>query len=79
MSIWGLVRPLNGAAGGGPGPATATITYADRGSSGFRVLRNVTTDARGYFLVRDAYRRGRRWNVTWQGMSGTPVASYESR
>ena len=73
-SIWGLVRPLNG---GGAGPRTATITYADRGSSQFRTLRNVTTDARGYFLVSDRWRRGRRWNVSWQGMSGAPVEAYD--
>ena len=71
-SIWGLVRPATG-------PTTATITYADRGSSRFKTLRNVTTDARGYFTVRSTWRKGRRWNITWQGFSGSPVESYTSR
>ena len=69
VSIWGLVRPATGA-------TTATITYADRGSSTFKVLRTVRTDARGYFMVGSVYRAGRRWNLTWEGSSGTPVESY---
>ncbi len=69
VSIWGLVRPASG-------PTTATITYADRGSSAFRPLRTVTTDARGYFQVGSAWRKGRRWNVTWEGQTGSPVESY---
>jgi hypothetical protein len=69
VSIWGLVRPASGV-------TTATITYADRGSSSFKPLRNVTTDARGYFTVRASWRKGRRWNITWQGSSGTAVESY---
>ena len=85
VSIWGLVRPA--APAGLPGaitpvsppgsaPTTATIVYADRGSSKFKTLRTVTTDAHGYFTFRAAYRAGRRWNVRWQGFSGTPVGSY---
>jgi len=68
VSIWGLVRPATGA-------ASATITYADRGGS-FKKLRTVKTDARGYFTVSSAYRKGRRWNLTWEGQSGSPVESY---
>jgi hypothetical protein len=69
VSGWGLVRPANGA-------TTATILLADRGSSRFRVLRTVQTDVRGYFRFRAAHRPGRRWNVTSQGFSGTPVEAY---
>jgi len=69
VSIWGLVRPAGAV-------TTATITYADRGSSSFKTLRSVTTDARGYFTVSSTYRQGRRWNITWQDFTGTPVASY---
>ena len=69
VSIWGLVRPATGV-------TSATILYADRGSSRFRVLRNVQTDALGYFRLNARYRAGRRWNVTWQSFSGTPVGSY---
>jgi hypothetical protein len=72
VSIWGLVRPATAA-------TTATITYADRGSSSFKPLRDVTTDARGYFTVSSTYRKGRRWNITWQGFAGTPVESYTGK
>jgi hypothetical protein len=74
-SVWGLVRPA-----GAPdyqGVATATITYADRGSSRFKPLRSVKTDSRGYFQFTTNWRKGRRWNVTWQEFSGSPVGSYE--
>ena len=71
-SIWGLVRPATGA-------TTATITYADRGASRFKTLRTVTTDARGYFTVSSTWRKGRRWNLTWEGQSGSPVESYQSQ
>ena len=69
VSIWGLVRPATG-------PVTATVTYADRGSSGFKTLRTVRTDARGYFTFSSNWRSGRRWNITWERFSGTPVGSY---
>ena len=72
VSIWGHVRPATG-------PTSATITYADRGSSRFKTLRTVTTDARGYFTVSSTWRKGRRWNITWQGFSGSPVESYTTR
>ena len=68
VSIWGLVRPATGA-------TSATITYADRGGA-FKTLRTVTTDARGYFTVSSAWRAGRRWNLTSEGQSGSPVESY---
>ncbi len=69
VSIWGLVRPAKGA-------TTATITYADRGGS-FKKLRTVRTNARGYFTVSSTWRKGRRWNLTWEGRSGYPVESYQ--
>ncbi len=68
-SVWGLVRPATGV-------TTATITYANRGSSRFRRLRTVRTDARGYFRFTTSWRAGRRWNVTWQDQTGSPVGSY---
>ena len=71
VSIWGLVRPATGA-------TTATITYADRGGS-FKTLRTVRTDARGYFTVSSAWRQGRRWNLAWEGQSGSPVEAYQTR
>jgi hypothetical protein len=86
VSIWGLIRPASPLAFGplaptpitppGAAPTTATIFYADRGSSRFKVLRNVRTDSRGYFTFSSKYRAGRRWNVRWQNFIGTPVGSY---
>jgi hypothetical protein len=85
VSIWGLVRPASPAILGGitpitppgTGVTTATIVYADRGSSKFKTLRTVKTDSRGYFTFSTAYRAGRRWNVRWQSFSGTPVGAYK--
>lgn len=68
VSIWGLVRPATGV-------TTATVTFADRGRS-FRRLRTVRTNSRGYFTFRANWRSGRRWNITWEGQSGYPVAAY---
>jgi hypothetical protein len=86
VSGWGLVRPASPLAFGplaptpitppGAGPTTATILYADRGSSRFRVLRTVRTNSIGYFKFSSKYRAGRRWNVRWQRFIGTPVGSY---
>ena len=72
VSIWGLVRPATG-------PTTATVTYANPGSKRFRTLRKVKTDSRGYFTFRANWRKGRRWNITWERFSGTPVGSYTGR
>jgi len=72
VSIWGLVRPAGG-------QTSATITYADRGSSSFKALSPVKTDARGYFRLTASYRKGRRWNVEWQGRKSYPVSAYEKR
>ncbi|MCA1656305.1 MAG: hypothetical protein LC713_01060 [Actinobacteria bacterium] len=71
-SVWGLVRPATGV-------TTATVTYANKGSSRFLPLRNVTTNALGYFQFRTPYRAGRRWNLTWQGQTGSPVGAYPAR
>jgi hypothetical protein len=68
-SVWGLVRPATGV-------TTAMITYAEKGSSRFRPLRSVRTNALGYFHFSASYHAGRRWNVTWQGQSGSPVGAY---
>ncbi|MEA2149609.1 MAG: hypothetical protein QOD69_1439 [Solirubrobacteraceae bacterium] len=84
VSLWGLVRPAAPAALGGitpitspaSAPTTATIVYADRGSSTFKTLRTVRTDVRGYFTFNTRFRAGRRWNMRWQTFAGTPVGSY---
>lgn len=68
-SVWGLVRPATAV-------TTATVTYANRGSSRFLPLRTVKTNAFGYFTFTTPYRAGRRWNVTWQNQVGSPVSAY---
>jgi hypothetical protein len=88
VSIWGLVRPaapapLSGftpatpVTGPNTGVTTATIVYADRGSSKFKTLRTIKTNARGYFTFSSKYKAGRRWNVRWTSFSGTPVGAYK--
>jgi hypothetical protein len=90
VSIWGLVRPAAPAplagltpttpvTGPNTGITTATIVYADRGSSRFKTLRTIKTDRRGYFKFNSAYKAGRRWNIRWTSFSGTPVGPYTKR
>jgi hypothetical protein len=90
VSIWGLVRPAAPAPLAGVGPVTpvtgpntgatsVTIVYADRGSSKFKTLRTVKTNSRGYFTFSSAYKAGRRWNVRWTSLAGTPVGAYTKR
>jgi hypothetical protein len=69
VSLWGLVRPAKGA-------VTAEIQVDDRGSRGFRKLRTVRTNSRGYFTVRVGYRRGRKYRLVWEGAQGAPVTAY---
>jgi hypothetical protein len=71
-TVWGLVRPAAGV-------TTATVTYANKGSSRFLPLRTVQTNALGYFQFRTSYRAGRRWNLTWQEQTGSPVGAYAAR
>jgi hypothetical protein len=68
-TVWGLVRPATGV-------TSVTVTYANRGSSRFLPLKTVQTDKLGYFSFSTSYRAGRRWNVSWQGQTGSPVGSY---
>jgi len=68
-SVWGLVRPAAAV-------TTATVTYANRGSSRFLPLRTVKTNALGYFTFTTPSRAGRRYNVSWQSFVGSPVGTY---
>jgi len=85
VSIWGHVRPLSAGPSAAtaqvpyavPPDRTATILYADRGSSTFKPLRTITADARGYFTFRAVYKAGRRWNLRWTSFAGTPVGAYQ--
>ena len=70
VSLWGLVRPATGA-------TTADVLVRDSGRGGFRKLRSVRTNARGYFTVRVAYRRGRQYRLRWQDAEGAPVTAYK--
>jgi hypothetical protein len=69
-TVWGLVRPATGV-------TSAVVSYANKGSTRFLPLKTVQTNALGYFSFTTAYRAGRRWNVSWQGETGSPVGSYE--
>jgi len=68
-TVWGLARPATGV-------TSVTVTYANKRSSRFLPLKTVQTNALGYFQFTAAYKAGRRWNVTWQGLSGSPVGSH---
>jgi hypothetical protein len=69
VSLWGVVRPARGR-------VTATILYGDRGSKGFRTLKRVTTDSRGYLTLRTPFRTGRRYRLKWGDAQGYPVRVY---
>jgi hypothetical protein len=69
VSLWGLVRPATGV-------VSADVLIQDAGRKGFRRLRTVRTNARGYFTLRTTYRRGRRYRLSWQGAESAPVTAY---
>lgn len=69
VSLWGVARPT-------VGQTTVTITYTDGGGS-VRTLKNVQTNAKGYFKTTAAFKKGRKWNITWLGKSGTPVRAIQ--
>jgi len=68
-TVWGLARPATGV-------TSVTITYANKSSSRFLALKTVQTNGLGYFSFSTSHRAGRRWNVSWQGQTGSPVGSY---
>jgi hypothetical protein len=69
VSLWGVVRPATAA-------ETAEVWRAD-GKGSFRRLKTVRTDSRGYFTFRTTYRKGRRYQLRWNGESGYPVRIYK--
>jgi hypothetical protein len=70
VSVWGVVRPAGG-------PVTAEVWRQDRNGRGsFRRLKTVRTDRRGYFTFRTPYRKGRRYQLRWNGEQGYPVRVY---
>jgi hypothetical protein len=58
--LWGFVRPAHG--------RTRLRVLVSNGG-GFRRLRSVSTDSRGYWTVHSST-RGRRWRVSWRSAKG---------
>jgi hypothetical protein len=69
VALWGVVRPATE-------PVQAEVEYADRGR-GFRRLKTVRTDARGYVTLKTAYRRGRSYRLRWGDQIGPAVRVYK--
>jgi hypothetical protein len=69
-SLWGLVRPA-------AGPVSVDVLVQDRGRRGFRKLRTVRTNSRGYFTVKVSWRKGRRYRFTWDGAESAAVSAYK--
>jgi hypothetical protein len=72
VAIWGKVRPATGA-------TTARVEYRD--GRRWRRLRDVRTNAAGYFSASSADRKGRRWRARWTSPGGTtftgpPIRAY---
>ncbi len=66
--IWGRVRPANR-------PTTVRIDYRDRDGTG-GATATVRTDAAGYFAFEAPAAEGRRWSLTWNGVTGPSVQGY---
>jgi hypothetical protein len=60
--LWGLVRPAGGA-------TSATVFVRLKGSSSYRKLALVHTDARGYWTLRSSV-KGVAWRVRWVSPGG---------
>jgi hypothetical protein len=66
VALWGLVRPAAGA-------TSVSILVHVKGGHGYRMLRTVATDGRGYWSLRSSG-GGETWRVRWISPSG---ARYE--
>jgi hypothetical protein len=64
VRLWGLVRPADGA-------TKVTITSAAAGSSTWRTLATLDTNASGYFTAKRSGSRTRRYRVSWTAPDGT--------
>lgn len=62
FSLWGLARAS-------AGTTTVTVLVQRRGSHGYRVLKGVRTDARGYWTLRSSV-QGTAWRVRWTSANG---------
>jgi hypothetical protein len=73
FSLWGLVRPANGA-------TTLTVLVEPRHSHRFSKLAEVHTNAGGYWSLSSG-RAGSAWRVTWRSpagvlYTGSPIRAY---
>ncbi len=66
--IWGRARPANAA-------TTVTIRFRDGGGKA-KLLRNVRTDAAGYFQFGAQNKPGRVWGASWNRLKGPLVHAY---
>jgi hypothetical protein len=62
FSLWGLVRPANGA-------TTLTVLVRSKGAKRYRVLKNVTTNGAGYWSLNSSV-KGAFWRARWTSPSG---------
>jgi hypothetical protein len=62
FSLWGLVRPAEGA-------TTVTVLVQPRGSKSYKTLASVQTDSAGYWKLSSSL-QGSRWRVSWRSPTG---------
>ena len=72
-SLWGLVRPADGA-------TTLKVLVQSKGSSSYRVLATVHTNALGYWSLNSSV-QGTHWRVSWRSPAGVayngpPIGAY---
>jgi hypothetical protein len=75
VSIWGLVRPSDGA-------SSVTLQRAAKGSSSFKTIATKRTRSDGSFTLSSANGKGWRWRMQWRSKSGkrftgTPTLAYK--
>jgi hypothetical protein len=68
VTIWGHVRPAKGS-------TTVRIRFRDAGGA-VKPLRNVTTNAAGYFQFGARNKPGRTWGVAWGKLKGPLVRAF---
>ncbi|HYM54996.1 MAG TPA: hypothetical protein VES97_06515, partial [Solirubrobacteraceae bacterium] len=61
-SLWGLVRPAEGA-------TKVKVLVQPPGSGSFRTLKVVSTDSHGYWTLRSST-AGSHWRVSWRSPRG---------
>ena len=69
VSLWGVVRPATAA-------VQADVLVKDEGRKAFRRLKTITTNRRGAFSLRTAFRKGRVYRLRWDGQTSPSVRVY---